>query len=255
VTPTQYAADELAVVAQLLGAPAFPGVDRLGEPGEREASLRTARRCLLARGVLQLDGEGILSITAPHALLFSVALAPAASILAVRRRGDAESRAWYIHPKVAVEHTVPVGAVHGLEEVAAADVVPRVVEFLELGGARETGEPAGFPASRLAVDRAAGLLATGDTGGARSELPTDADAFAAAVDSFTGLAYVRALHRSGTKIVGGELSWIDTGDAGLWLVEPVPADPDRVAVRRTGSQELVDELLSYLPGGEPQPAI
>jgi hypothetical protein len=67
-------------------------------------------------------------------------------------------------------------------------------------------------------------------------------------------SYVRSLARSGEAIVGGELRWIDTGDSGLWLVEPSDEDPERLVARPTTSAELLEELLSYLPGGDRQPA-
>ena len=57
----QYGADELLAVAEILGASAFPGVDEraVGTSDEaRDASLRSARRSLLARGVLEIDDEG-----------------------------------------------------------------------------------------------------------------------------------------------------------------------------------------------------
>jgi hypothetical protein len=251
---TRYAADELAAVAQLLGAPGFPGVDGLGEEAEREASLRSARRSLLARGVLELDSEGVLSIAAPHAFLFGLALAPAATVVAQRGGAETEGRAWYLHPTAAVEHTVPIGAVHGLEQIDSANVMPRLLDFLRIGAGREGGGALPFTTDRAAIERISAALSSGDLSGLGADLPADASGFVDALGSLVGSSYVRVLHRSGSKIVGGELSWVDAGNAGLWLIEPVAGDPDQLTVRQVASRDLVDELLSYLPGGEAQPA-
>ena len=252
--PMQYAAEELAAVAQLLGAPAFPGVDGLGDPIERDASLRTARRSLLARSVLELDDEGILSIAAPHALLFGVALAPAVTILAQRSGAETESRAWYVHPNVAVEHTVPIGAVHGLGQIESTDVVPRLLDFLGVEAWSSEKEPASFDAPRELLDRVVAALRGGESAGLGADLPDEAAPFFDALGSFVASGYVRVLRRDGPKVVGGELSWLDTGAEGLWVIEPVPADPGRIEIRRTAFADLVAELLSYLPGGDAQAA-
>jgi hypothetical protein len=133
----QYAADELLAVAELLGASAFPGLDEKAVGGAsdeaRDASLRSARRSLLARGVLEIDDEGMLRITPPHGLLFRVALAPAAVVTAeYRPRGRIEGRAYYMLPDVSVEHSAVVGNVHRLASLETASVLGRVVEFVDL---------------------------------------------------------------------------------------------------------------------------
>jgi hypothetical protein len=249
-----YAADELAAVAQLLGAAAFPGVDGPGDSAGREASLRSARRSLLARGVIELDDDGILSIAPPHALMFGVALAPAATVVAQREGPEAEGRAWYLHPNLAVEHTVLVGAIHGLEQIDVAEVVSRLLDFLAIGLRRRGADPETFTAKRAALDRIAASLNAGSTGSLGAELPPEAASFIEALEGSAGAYQVRALHKEGSMIVGGELAWLDTGEAGLWQIEPVQGDPDQITIRRVGSEEIVGELLSYLPGGEPQPA-
>ncbi len=132
----QYGADELLAVAELLGASAFPGVDEraVGTSDEaRDASLRSARRSLLARGVLEIDDDGVLRITPPHALLFRVALAPAAVVSAeYRRRGRIEGCSYYLLPDVSVEHSAAIGNVHRLDSMETTAVLGRVVEFVDL---------------------------------------------------------------------------------------------------------------------------
>jgi hypothetical protein len=245
-----YGADELNAIAQLLGAPAFPGVDgALYAEGEeyREAALRSARRSLLARGVLAIDDEGLLQITPPHSVLFRVALAPGAVVNAEHRRRDAiETRSYYFLPAVAVEHAVAIGRVHKLSTFEPSELLGRLRDFLALAE-RPPGDTAQF---ELGVAERNQLLADGDN----PELPSEAAPFGEALEKLVSTSYARCLHRQGTTLVGGELRWIDTGASGLWLVEPSEEDAERVSIRPTQATELIDELLSYLPGGERQPA-
>ena len=251
-TRALYAADELTAVAHLLGLPAFPGVDGLGDPAAREAGLTSARRSLLARGVLEIDDEGILSIASPHALTFGLSLAAPATVLAQRGGPEAESRAWYVHPTTAVEHTVAIGAVHSLEQIGVAEAMPRLLAFLGLDAARAAASST-FTAGRAALDRVFRALADGDVSASSTELPAEAVEFLEALASYEASAYVRALHQEGPSLAGGELSWVDAGERGLWLIEPATGDPEHVVVQAVGSADVVDELLSYLPGAGPKP--
>ena len=246
----QYGADELLAVAELLGASAFPGVDEraVGTSDEaRDASLRSARRSLLARGVLEIDDDGVLRITPPHALLFRVALAPAAVVSAeYRRRGRIEGCSYYLLPDVSVEHSAAIGNVHRLDSMETTAVLGRVVEFVDLRD-RPSHNGTAFEVPAAALARALESAPERDPDLESSE-------FGRALGSHVSTSYVRSLHRSGDAVVGGELRWIDTGDSGLWLVEPSGDDAERVGVRPTTSAELLEELLSYLPGAERQPA-
>jgi hypothetical protein len=249
--PLNYGEDELGAIADLFGAPHFPGVadglaSGLSEEA-REAALRSARRSLLARGVLEIDDEGMLQITPPHSVIFRIALAPAAVVNSEHRRRDAvETRSYYVLPTVGVEHRVKIGRVHSLEQFAPEEMLGRVCNFAALAE-RPTAGAGDFD---LTVEQLNRALA----GDEKSDLPSEAAAFAAALADLVSTSYVRCLHRQEDALVGGELRWLDTGDSGLWLVEPSGEDPERVSVRPTHTPDLLDELLSYLPGGERQPA-
>lgn len=246
-----YGADELNAIAEMLGTPAFPGVDGslyagVGEEA-RAAAVRSARRSLLARGVLEIDEQGMLQITPPHSVLFRVALAPAAVVNAEHRRRDAiETRSYYALPAVAVEHAVAIGRVHRLEQFESQELMSRIRDFLALAE-RPSGDESEFELALAELNQALG-------DGENPELPSEAETFGKALESLVSTSYVRCLHQEGKALVGGELRWIDTGDSGLWLVEPSDDDPERVSVRRTQATELLDELLSYLPGADRQPA-
>ena len=240
-----YSADELTAVAQLLGLPAFPDVSGAVfadlDPGAQQAVLRSARRSLLARGVVEIDDEGVLRVAAPHGALFRLALAPAAVVNAEIRRPDSVvTRSYYVLPAAAVEHASVVGHIHRLSQFEPSELFDRVVEFLGLVE-RPSGETAETELGISDLNRAL----AGET---------DESEFGQAVSSLVSTSFVRSVTRSNGMLVGGELRWIDTGDAGLWLVEPSEDDPERARVRRADTSELRDELLSYLPGSERQPA-
>jgi hypothetical protein len=246
----EYGADELAAIAEVLGAQAFPGVDtayaELGEAAQ-ESALRSARRSLLARGVLTIDEEGILNVVPPHSVLFRVALAPALVVNAEHRRADSmESRSYYALPAVGVEHAVSVGRVHRLAQIDPTTLLERLVAFVGLES-RPSGDQSEFEVDVETLNRA-----LADSAG--TELPDEAKEFRDALETLQSTSYVRSLYGNGRSIVGGELRWIDTGENGLWLVEPGADDPDRVLVKRAEGSELFGELLSYLPGQEAQPA-
>jgi hypothetical protein len=245
VPAERYGVDELAAAAQLLGAPLFPGTNgalSTLDPDARDAALRSARRSLLARGALEIDDEGVLSVAAPHALLFRVALAPELVVTAGRRaRSGAESRSFYLLPDVAVEHSIDVGRVHVLTRFEPGQLLERVSSFVGLADA--TAGDGSFTATGEELDEALRAGANGEP----VALPPEAEAFTSAISERTRLLRVDALHRDGARIVGGELSWIEAGD--VWLVEP--AGEGTFAVRGAAPGELIAELLSYLPGAAP----
>lgn len=243
---SDYSADELIAVAGLLGVPSFPNVGRAVladlDPAAQEAVLRSARRSLLARGAVEIDDEGVLRATPPHSVLFRVALAPAAVVNAeLRLRESTEARSYYLLPAAAVEHSSAIGHIHRLTRFEPRELFDRLVAFLGLVE-RPSGDDAETELSIADLNRAL----AGDT--------VDDSAFGQALGGLVSTGFVRSLSRDDGTLRGGELRWIDTGDAGLWLVEPSEDDPERARVRRTEAAELLHELLSYLPGAERQPA-
>jgi hypothetical protein len=251
-----YGTDELNALAELCGAPAFPDIETAGAElaGEAHAmALQSARRSLLARGVLEIDDEGTLCITPPHSTLFRIALAPAAVVNAEHRRpGFSESRSYYVLPALAVEHACLIGRVHRLTLFDSAQLFERMLGFVQFAE-RPSGDASEFEIPVSELNRALAVAGGGDGEGAT--LPAKARRpFEQALEGFVSTSFVRSLSRSGGAFVGGELRWIDTGEEGIWLVEPSVERPDHVDVRRTQGAELLDELLSYLPGAERQPA-
>jgi hypothetical protein len=250
-----YSVEELQAVAEMLGAGSFPGAggafDGLSEEA-RAACLRTARRSLVARNVVEIDADGVLSVVPPHAALFRIALAPAAALNAERHKRDSlETRAYYVLPEGAVEHAPAVGLVHRLDRFDTEQLVERLRAFLAFEE-RPGDHGSEFELPLKSLNAALAAVAHGN--GESPALPDAPDHFSQALNTFDSTSYVRSLHRAGNSLVGGELRWIDTQDSGLWLVEPSSDDPECVAVRPTRSSELLEELLSYLPGADRQPA-
>lgn len=242
-----YGVDELAAAAHLLGASAFPGGAVPAAPDDdarRQGALDSARRSLLAREVLAIDGDGVLQFTAPHALLLTTALRSAAVVTADhRRRERAETRAWYLNPEVSVEQSIEVGDVHRLARVETADVFGSLVSFVELVP-RSAGDATEVVITRAALDQA--LAAAG-----REEPPPDlAEPLVGALESLESASHVRSLYRSGDRVVGGELTWLDTGSSGLWRVEPDEQRSEELHVSCVEASDILDRLLSYLPGAE-----
>jgi hypothetical protein len=232
-----YAADELAALAALLGAPAFPGADEALPPdGEaRAAALRAARRSLLARGVLEIDAEGMLLIVAPHAELLAVALGRAAAVTVERRTSDSlDRRSLYVSNGAGVEHSAEIGHIHRLERFDAGELEQRVLAHASLAEGDAGGDE--LEATREELDAALARAARGeDVEGALGE----------PLRTLRSVGRVTALRRQDGKLVGGEISWLDLGDAGLRVVES-SGDADRVRLRPVSGAAIADELRSYI---------
>jgi hypothetical protein len=232
-----YAADELAALAALLGAPGFPGADEAlpAQAEGREAALRAARRSLLARGALEIDEAGILRVVPPHAELVAVALGRGAAVSIERRRPESlDRRSLYVADGAGVEHSAELGHVHRLERFDAADLAERVLEHAELDDRPESGDELETTAEEL--DAALTAAARGeDVSGPLGE----------ALRTLRSVGRVTALRREDERIVGGELAWLDLGEAGLRVVEP-EAEAGRLRVRPASSAAIADELRSYI---------
>ena len=232
-----YAADELAALAALLGAPGFPGADEALPPESeaREAALRAARRSLLARGALEIDDGGILRVVAPHAELVAVALGRAAAVSIERRRPESlDRRSLYVADGAGVEHSAELGHVHRLERFDAADLAERVLERAELEDRPESGDE--LEAAAEEFDAALAAAARGENvSGPLGE----------ALRTLRSFGRVTALRREGGRIVGGELAWLDLGEAGLRIVEPAD-EVGRLQIRPASGAAISDELRSYI---------
>lgn len=234
---TLYAADELAALAELLGAPGFPGADEALPPdGEaRAAALRAARRSLLARGVLEIDAEGVLRVMPPHAELVAIALGRTAAVTVERRTTESlERRSFYVADGAGVEHSAELGHVHRLECFDPGELEQRVLERVELADSDESG--AEVEATRDDLEVALGAAARGET---------VVGALAEPLRTLKSLGRVTALRRENGKLVGGEVTWLDLGEAGLRVVEP-SAEAERVRLRPASGTAIAAELRSYI---------
>lgn len=250
-----YSVDELTAISELLGAGRFPGVGDgmlagLSEDGRR-AALRSARRSLVARDVLRVGSAGYVELDSDHHALMRAALAP--ELVLVARRGNldsSETRLFYATPALAVEHSATIGAVHRLSAFPPEDLLRRVLEFLEFQR-RPVIEAAPFTTSEEMYSRLRERVLAGKEGG-NVGVPPEGRRFVEALSSFVSASTVRSLHGEGSKILGGEISWLDAGEAGLWLVGAATADDDggRVTIRPVHAKELLESLLDYLPGGD-----
>jgi hypothetical protein len=232
-----YAADELAALAILLGAAGFPGADEaLPADGEaREAALRAARRSLLARGVLEIDDEGVLRVLAPHAELVAVALGRVAAVSIERRTSDSlDRRSLYVADGAGVEHAAELGHVHRLERFDASELEQRVLALAAIAQTDESGEE--LEATPEELDVALARAGRGEqVDGALGEL----------LRTLQSLGRVTALRRTDGKLVGGEVMWLDLGGAGLRVVEP-SGQGDRVRLRPASGAAVADEVRSYI---------
>jgi hypothetical protein len=259
---SEYSVDELTAVAQLFGSPDFPGVggEAFAEHSDsaREAALQSARRSLLARGVIGVAEDGQARMTGAHAALFGIALAPSVVCTAQHRvRGAAETRLYYARSDLSVEHSAVLGNVYRLRRVPTDQLLQQVLAFVKL-----TNQPA-RQASTLTVprstfDRVRDVFLTRDVEEVRTAVPADAGPLLDLLTDFVSTSQVRCVHRSGGRLVGGELTWIDAGKAGLWRVDASEADAGngepptgeaRVFVSPTTARTLAGTLLDYLPRG------
>jgi hypothetical protein len=153
------------------------------------------------------------------------------------------------------ERTYHVGEELFVEEVRLEDGRIRLSAFDLAGLAEEifafvdlvprpsaTADPIELPAA--SVER----LARAGPAPALADLPLSVRPFAEALSSALSSSAVMSVYQEENRIVGGELAWIDGGDAGLWCVEPAEAAPDVVVVTPIDEPYLVRRILAYLPG-------
>lgn len=246
------------------------GPNPLGfEPAEtRAARLDTARRGLEAR---QLLDRSTGAVVAPVAALFELFAGPD---VVVRIQREADGR---VHessvcgaPDVAGEMFELVGGLWRFVVFQAAQLPARVAGRAGLIERPHNGD-ALIRLRPGSVPRIARLLAD-DHEGAVSYLVdseevevSTAQRLATALEARLASAIVTILWRpSETVLEGGELSWLDCGDQGLWLM-PVPAPPPprpegasddavvsafgdvRMEMQAVSAEWILAELISYLP--------
>jgi hypothetical protein len=252
-TLADVSADELVALAQLSGFERFPYLDEADvadATGETGAAVRRAAlRSLAARGLVANGSDGAGSASGDLASAIEMALDPPL-VLTVEVEGDqATLVALAIDDERCVEIEHRGGGVYSLRDGAAAALLDRVAALT--GAADAASSAKGTPAevSALAVDRARAFARTGDAEGASRELADHPDLLQALLDA-ASVSRVRAVHRSGDAVHGGEVVWVQTKDGAAWVLEPI-ADGDgsapTVHARPLGRDELYAELLSLVP--------
>jgi hypothetical protein len=246
-----------------LGADPLKGLDEQA----LEPLLDAARRSLVARKVITVDDAGTESVIDGVGRIMSIATAPAVfARVQLEQRGLVESRAFAAVPGVTIEHRPLVGGVHRLVAFDTDELLLRIIGATNLEARPSISAPPfetsvrtllEFEASILEqrVDDAVHLLG-------RDGVPEEpARAFALALGHKVRAARVVIVHRpTETVIAGGELTWLDCGDEGLWLVPTPDLPPDadaesdafdlRIEVEPTTRERIVGELISYLPQQE-----
>ncbi|MDX6495627.1 MAG: hypothetical protein QOE17_1613 [Gaiellales bacterium] len=253
-----FSVDELTALAGLLGAQRFPGVPdgiyAQMAPEARQAVLLTARRSLVARGVIEVDGERGAVLAESHAPLLRTAVS-APLVVAVQRRDSeaARTRVYAAAPELTVEHAAVYGNVHRLAALDTSRLLERIVEFTGLDRVQGGSGGGSFVTSAEAYSSVREGVARGDLERARDALGEAGAEFALALEQFEAWCNVRAVHREGARVEIAETTWIATG-GGLWQVEseqrlqPPGADPASVQVTISGSDigAVLDAVIADL---------
>lgn len=264
-----FSIEELVAVAELLQLHGIPGLGAeplaFLDPAVHEVVLESARRALVARRFIAPSDDGSYQIKRPVAQMVSNVARAGIQVRAVfEADGLVETRCFAAEPELALEHSVVFGAVQRLTPFRTEQLLARILEFCGIE-ARPSFDCAGFTVpeavltacvDRLAAeDQAGGVAALRNAGVAEGA----ASAFVAALENRVSSAAVSILHRPQTnEIIGGELTWLDAGEHGLWLT-PILAgieindsgddvDPKPITIEPTTAKWIAEELLSYLPG-------
>lgn len=278
-----FTVEALVVLCEVADVPGLPGLDPdpLGGLGAetREAVLDSARRSLVARRMIRADGDTFTLDPAVHAFL-KVVSTPGIVVRAVHERDERiETRFVSAVPDVAVEHSVVLGSIQRFTPFPTDALLARVLRFLQLAE-RAAVEADPFDVKAPDLTRVAEHLAADDRDAAREVLVgggapvSSAERFLDALEARRSSSSITILHRPDEDhLEGGELTWIDAGDAGLWLTPlPVPSDlgeargvdageaartdpvegseGDAIRVEPTSAALIAAELLSYLPGSD-----
>lgn len=253
-TLADVSADELVALAQLFGYDRFPyldeadGADATGEAG---ASVRRAAlRSLAARGFVTNGSDGGAHAQDDLASAIEMALDPPLVLTVEVEADDATLVALAVDDQRCVEIVHRGGGVYTLREGVAAALLDRVAGLTGAADAASSAEGTPVEVPALAVDRARAFARTGDAEGASRELADHPGLLQALLDAAC-VSRVRAVHRSGDAVHGGELVWVQTKSGAAWVLEPL-ADGDggptpTVHARPLGRDELYAELLSLLP--------
>jgi hypothetical protein len=213
--------DELAVVAVVLGAPAFPTV-----PGDvlvalpdvaRQALVGAIVRSMMARGTLVPAG-GRLGLPDPVRGPMEVAVSPDVVIEVECQGRDGGALWWYgVRPDAAVRVSVTPTGAREVGPLEPGEVLSDLIGQAGLSGSEASSAGSTVEASTLLVE-GSGIRAVGS---------------------------VRTTWRDGSTMVGGIVWWAEADDGSLALAE---VEGTTWVLRPASSGDLRAELLAHLPG-------
>jgi hypothetical protein len=263
-----FSIEELVALAEMLELRGLPGLgaeplEHL-EPEFREPVLASARRALVARRFLIPTEEGGFEVARVVAHIVARTARSGIQIRALYEEpGRVETRWFAAEPDLAIEHGVAIGTVQRLIPFRTEQLLARVLEFCAIA-TRPSNDAAAFSVDPTSVSAAIEAIADGNASGAVAILVAggaderSAGAFVEALGHRVSSASVTILHRPTEAVVaGGELTWLDCGDHGLWSTPALGDEPGAsddsgegspVVIAPTTAKEIAEELLSYLPG-------
>lgn len=236
---SEYTSTELAVVGDALGVNTFPGItgvlSGVGLPQERE----DARRALVTRGILQTR-DGGSDISQPHITLFDTVLGPDAVLTVKHQSGlEIETRFFY-QGDLGVEQSSGAPGLHKFYVTEPEGVPGLVTAFVGLSNGRApiAGE---FTATVDALSRADEAARSGDRETTSRSLSPEASAFVDALLQRTSSTWMRVVRRRGEKAFAVQLTWLNSGERGLWLMQ---RDGEQVTVSSVTQGWLLGQLGS-----------
>lgn len=277
-----FSPEELVTLGRVLAEPlTLLGPSPLASiaPSAREDVLAAAARSLRARNVLTGPPDAP-AVARAVAGLVQIASRPALRAELIIGGGAVVHRRYLSIPYASVEHEIDTDGLHRLTPFATADLLARImrqVGFVE----RPVAAVAGFSVRFAVLREVRELVTGGDLDGAREALvaagdgesdrvddpapagageagdasgpivtAVSAEAAAAFVDALAAGAPVNAVRLvhadTGSRTVGGEVAWIDGGDAGLWQVPTI--DQLFAVVRVAEDDDLDDREAADLDG-------
>jgi hypothetical protein len=232
--------DELQALAQLHGFSGFPGVGASSydhfSTETRMVAGRTARRSLMAHGIVEVGEADGITVTSPAKDILRIALSPL--MVVTGERQDPERIAgtmFFVRREGLVEHSQLSDGSHRLASYESSALVALLVSLLELEG----------PSHRPDAEYESSVADIAGAMGSKS--PVLGDEVVRAVDSVT-ISYQR-----GEEMVGGWLIWCRSEADRLWRLDAIEEeDPEskiRVRAVPTTTDEIVSDLIGYLPRG------
>jgi hypothetical protein len=221
-----YSPEELAVLAGLLGVRSLPGVTV--PPADGNAGRDAARRSLLARGVVQRAEDGRLGVHPAQRDLLGTLLRPRVVVSAELRDGERrEVRLLYAGDAIGVTQARTPEGIHVFTTFPARELVGQSLAAAALRAAAGATEHEPMTVDLAELERLEATAGRADAESANG-LPRP-----------TGAGRLRVLRRAGERVEGGDLRWLDAGDAGVWSADVTddgralltPVEPRAIAER------------------------